>query len=57
MAELPSADVRAHVALSPFTDFENVNVFKPGAHHEPNVSTMLHQVVAWGTARTTVRGG
>jgi NAD(P)H-dependent FMN reductase len=57
MAELQIADVRAHVALSLFTDFESFSKFTPGAHHEPNVATMLDQVVAWGTALKTMRGG
>src|SRR4051812_46812209 len=32
MAELQVADVRAQVALSLFTDFENYSVFKPAPH-------------------------
>ena len=34
MAELQIADVRAQVALSLFTDFENFSTFKPGAPGE-----------------------
>lgn len=55
MAELQIADVRAHVTFSLFTDFENFNVFRPGAYHEKNVHTLLDQVVSWGEAMRTVR--
>ena len=55
MAELQIADVRAQVMLSLFTDFENFSVFKPAAHHEKSVNTMLDQVIAWGKALKTVR--
>ena len=37
MGELQVADVRAQVALSLFTDFENFTAFKPAAHHERSV--------------------
>lgn len=50
MAELSIATVRAQVALSFFTDFENFSVFKPGAHQERAVNTMLDQVIGWGGA-------
>ena len=55
MGELQVADVRAQVALSLFTDFENFTVFKPAAHHERSVKAMLDQVVAWGGAMKTLR--
>ncbi|GLW10015.1 FMN reductase [Microtetraspora sp. NBRC 13810] len=55
--ELMIADVRAQVALSLFTDFENFTVFKPGDHHLPNVTAMLDQVVAWSTALAPLRAG
>jgi NAD(P)H-dependent FMN reductase len=55
MAELQVADVRAQVALSLFTDFENFSVFKPAPHHEKAVSNMLDQVIAWGGAMKTLR--
>ena len=55
MGELQIADVRAQVGLSLFTDFENFSVFKPGAHHEQSVNTMLDQVVAWSGALKTLR--
>jgi NAD(P)H-dependent FMN reductase len=55
MGELQVADVRAQVALSLHGDFEEYRIFKPAAHHEDALNTMLDQVVAWGTALKTVR--
>src|SRR4029077_14977375 len=55
MGELQVADVRAQVALSLFTDFENFTVFKPGRHQEAAVNAMLDQVLAWGGALKTLR--
>jgi NAD(P)H-dependent FMN reductase len=55
MGELQVADVRAQVALSLFTDFENFTTFKPASLHEKSVNAMLDQVIAWGTALRTVR--
>lgn len=55
MSELQVATVRAQVALSLFTDFENFSIFKPAAHHEAEVKSMLDQLVAWGKAMKTLR--
>ena len=55
MGELMVADVRAQVALSLFTDFENFSVFKPASHHEKAVHGMLDQVIAWGGALRSLR--
>ena len=55
MGELMIADVRAQVLLSLFTDFENYSVFKPADRHEANLSTVIDQVIAWGTALRSVR--
>ncbi len=55
MGELQIADVRAQVALSMFTDFENYTVFKPGPRQESSVNAMLDQVIAWGGALKTLR--
>lgn len=55
MGELQVADVRAQVALSLFTDFENFTTFKPAAMHEQSVNAMLDQVIAWGGAMKTLR--
>jgi NAD(P)H-dependent FMN reductase len=55
MGELLVADVRAQVALSLSTDFENYTTFKPAPSHERSVNIMLDQVVAWGGALKTLR--
>jgi NAD(P)H-dependent FMN reductase len=55
MAELQVADVRSQVSLSLVTDFENYSVFKPQAFHQQNLTTMLDQVVRWGTALKPLR--
>ncbi|MFO0574886.1 MAG: NAD(P)H-dependent oxidoreductase [Polyangia bacterium] len=55
MGELQVADVRAQVALSLHSDFEHYTVFKPGAHHEKSVNTLLDQVIAWSGALRTLR--
>jgi NAD(P)H-dependent FMN reductase len=55
MGELQVADVRAQVAFSLFTDFENFSVFKPAPQQEASVNTMLDQVIAWGGALKSLR--
>ena len=55
MGELQVADVRAQVALSLSTDFENYTTFKPAARHEATVNTLLDQVIAWGGALKPLR--
>jgi hypothetical protein len=55
MAELQVADVRAQVALSLFTDFENFSVFKPAEHQSEAVNVMLTQLIAWSTALAPLR--
>ena len=55
MGELMVADVRAQVALSLHTDFENFTTFKPDPKKESSVTTMLNQVVSWGEAMKTMR--
>ena len=55
MAEVKVADVRAQVALSLFTDFENFVAFKPAPHQERTVTAMLNDLVAWGEALKTMR--
>ena len=54
-AELQIADVRAHVSMSLYTDFENFSVFKPAAGHAAQVSLMLDQLVSWSGALKTMR--
>ena len=55
MGEIQVADVRAQVALSLYTDFENFSVFKPSPVHETPMGMMLDQLVSWGTAMKGVR--
>jgi NAD(P)H-dependent FMN reductase len=55
MGELQVADVRAQVALSLYTDFENFTKFAPGPQHEDQVGVMLSQVVAWSSALAPLR--
>jgi hypothetical protein len=53
--ELQVADVRAQVALSLYTDFENWSAFKPAALHEKSVRAMLEQLIVWSRALQPVR--
>ncbi len=53
--ELQLADVRAQVALSLFTDFENFSTFLPNESHEGSLTTMLDQLVAWSKALEPLR--
>jgi NAD(P)H-dependent FMN reductase len=55
MGEIKVADVRAQVALSMFTDFENFSTLKPGPQQEAAVNAMLDDLVAWGQALQTMR--
>lgn len=55
MAELQVATVRAQVALTLHSDFENYSVFKPAPMHDDTLNTVLDQVVAWGGALKTLR--
>jgi NAD(P)H-dependent FMN reductase len=55
MGEIKIADVRAQVALSMFTDFENFSVFKPAAHQAAAVNAMLNDLIPWGQALQTMR--
>ena len=55
MGELMVADVRAQVALSLYTDFENFSVFRPAPHQEKAVHDVLDQVIAWGGALRPLR--
>ncbi len=55
MAEVQVADVRAHVSMSMYTDFENWSVLKPDPRHEQQLGVMLDQLVAWSRAMQGVR--
>jgi NAD(P)H-dependent FMN reductase len=53
--ELMMADVRAQVALSLATDFENWSKFLPNERHDQALSLVLDQVVQWSTALSHLR--
>lgn len=53
--ELQMADVRAQVILSLFTDFVNMNEFRPATQHEDSVITLFDQVIAWSGALKPLR--
>jgi NAD(P)H-dependent FMN reductase len=53
--ELMMADVRAQVALSLMTDFENYSTFLPKEQHEHQLGTVLDQVVTWSGALAHLR--
>jgi NAD(P)H-dependent FMN reductase len=55
VGELAMADVRAKVALSLRSDFENFSDFKPRDHHVPLLNAMLDEVVLWEEAIKFVR--
>lgn len=55
MGEIKVADVRAQVALSLYTDFENFSTLKPGPQQEAAVNAMLDDLVPWGQALQTMR--
>jgi NAD(P)H-dependent FMN reductase len=55
MAELQVADVRAQVAVSIITEFEDFRIFKPASYQEELVNNMLDQVISWGRALKFLR--
>ena len=55
VAELQMADVRQQVTLALATEFENYTVFTPSAYQQPQLTTMLDQVVAWSAALAPLR--
>jgi NAD(P)H-dependent FMN reductase len=55
MAEIKVADVRAQVALSLWTDFENFTTFTPAASQEAAVNAMLDDLLPWGRALQGLR--
>ena len=57
MGEVQVATVRAQLLISLLTDFENWTTFKPTTRHEGSLTTVLDQVISWGTALKTVRSG
>ena len=57
MGEIKVAAVRAQVALSLYTDFENFTTFKPGPHQEKAVRAMLDDLIPWAGALRALREG
>jgi NAD(P)H-dependent FMN reductase len=55
MAELQVADVRAQVAVSIITEFEDFRIFKPASYQEKLVNNMPDQVISWGRALKLLR--
>ncbi|MEV4349332.1 NAD(P)H-dependent oxidoreductase [Actinoplanes sp. NPDC049596] len=55
MGELQVADVRTQVSFGLYADFVDYTTFQPGEQHEPVLTMMLDQVVAWSRALRTVR--
>lgn len=55
MGEIKIADVRAQVALSLFTDFENFTIFKPQPGQEAAVEAMLNDLIPWTRALQALR--
>lgn len=55
LGELQVADVRSHVALSMFTDFEGWQTFQPADTHLANLTAQFEQLLRWGTALKTTR--
>jgi NAD(P)H-dependent FMN reductase len=55
MGEIKIADVRAQVALSMFTDFENFTTFKPQPGQEAAVEAMLGDLIPWARALQALR--
>jgi NAD(P)H-dependent FMN reductase len=53
--ELKMADVRAQVALSLATDFENYSRFLPSQPQEQALAVVLDQVVEWSAALAPLR--
>ena len=55
VGELQIADVRAQVAFSLATDFENYSVLKAGPQHAAALGTVLDQLESWTGALAAVR--
>jgi NAD(P)H-dependent FMN reductase len=56
MGELQVADVRQQVALSVFTDFDDMEAgLRPADHHQVTLHTMLDQLIAWSGALKSLR--
>jgi len=53
--ELRMADVRSQVALSLFTDFEQMSTFNPADLHQASLNATFDDVVAWSEALAPLR--
>jgi len=53
--ELMMADVRAQLALSLMTDFQNFSTFVPTERHVQGLTVVLDQVIAWSSALSHLR--
>lgn len=53
--ELQLAHVRRQLALSLFTDFENLALFKPGARHDAAATKLFEELEPWSAAMKTLR--
>lgn len=50
------AHVHQQLTFSLFTDFEQLSLFKPGAHHDATATKLFEELEAWSTALRTLRG-
>lgn len=57
MGELQVADVRTQVSFGLYADFVDYTTFQPADQHEPVLTTLLDQLIAWSRALRTVRLG
>ncbi len=56
LGEIKIADVRSHVLLSLFHDFEKFSTFKPQEGiHDNNLNALTQEVTDWATALKTLR--
>ncbi|MFP4177248.1 MAG: NADPH-dependent FMN reductase [Acholeplasmataceae bacterium] len=55
LGELMVADVRQHVMLNLFHDFDEERNFKPQSVHEEPLNTLFDQVIRWGSALKSLR--
>lgn len=55
LGELQIADVRSHVLLSLFDDFENWSDFVPRPIHQDNLKALFTQLENWSKALKTLR--
>ncbi|MEY9871670.1 NAD(P)H-dependent FMN reductase [Streptacidiphilus sp. MAP12-33] len=49
------AHVHQQLAFSLFTDFENLSLFKPGAHHDEAATRLFDELESWSRAMKTLR--